>query len=1173
MSSIIMSSIEEKEKTQIKITEYMEKVLRDGLLGKGIDYVVNKKPRSIIFGGVTFPNSIFKNENELEVENEMDPDVRFSSISKNVSMGMEFLVNKKLPISFKISGEFSFFTRVKPTFEEQMESLNYLNLDKKDGQESDKQEVQKSKGLLLVEKYKKHKFTFNDVVVDYKNDGLILEQRSYEKVFEDFEMLIQTVKSDPELFKPKNGIVSKKGIIDIPKIFESEVEYNAFINEISDIDVSLPNYSFELKVDLLDYLHNLDNKKVIVTLINSSSDPSEYEFHPIELYDGKIEILISENLHESFIFDGVRNNYILDNKFDVKGLNCTAIAKKLVDSGDLKLVTEFMPRFFQQLYRTRDDIPVDFKDLIDPRGALSKLNEITFKMKEYASEWKVFIDNKGDGDILLKNQDEIDQCSNLLYQFEEEIKSFELGIYALTKDSNLMKGFNLTNQVFEEVSKNKYTGWRLFQIIFIVRMFPALYNREMLLNDPKAEEIVESSLYADVLWFPTGGGKTEAYLGTILTTLFFDRLRGKDRGVSAWLRFPLRMLSKDQLDRIAKILIVAEKFRLTDMSLNGKGMPFSIGFFAGGGNTDNFVSKKTKDEAFANEKAKINKMLIHKCPSCNGQVDFLFNESQWRYVHKCNNDSCFVKQNMNGNIPIFITDSEVYRFVPSVICGTVDKTAIAGRYREFSQLFGQAQGRCDKHGYFSDRCIVGRYDDYGSCDAKASKSNNEIMKTRNNFYDPVPTLFIQDELHLLKDELGSLSSHNEGYLMELAKTYGKSPNHIPKIIAATATIEAYEKHIKHLYMRMPRKYPSMGYKPGESFYATSIPKRDRRLYIGLLPHSKSQEEVIARAVYLYQKEIYQIYNNPGKYLNEFDIKDPTELIDLLGDYDLSTVYVNNKAMGYDIDRRLNEFEDLKLNTDFLTGENDMEKIVKVIDRIESEKTVSFDEKLNVLNATSLISHGVDLDRVNSFFMAGMPSKQSEYIQASSRSARSNVGLVFVSFKATNLKERSQYQYFIENHKFLDQLVDPVPINRMATKAVEKSFSSILCSLLLGIHSAYNKEVLDKCGTVDKYISNRNAAGNSAHIEILEQLYNIYGCNSEFFPLATREKLKVFIKNLYQEKMELIRISPTTANIKDKEILNPMNSFREIEEGIPIQVGRDTGIVLHYSKFSNARGGK
>lgn len=1167
-----MSSIEMKETNQIKFIEYMESILRNGLLGKDIDYVLNRKPRSIIFGGVIFPNSIFKDENEIEIENEMDPDVRFSSISKNVSMGMEFLVNKNHPLSFSISGEFSFFTRVKPTFHEQMDSLNYLDVEKKEVRETGKKETHKSKGLSLVEKYKKHTFIFNNVSVIFKNNNLTIEDSDYARILEEFETLIQGIKNDLELFKPKKEIINKKGIIDIPKIFESEEEYNSYINEISDIDVSFPNYNFDLKVNLLDYLHNPNSQKIIVTLINSSSDINEYEFHPIEFYDSKIEVVIKEELHESFIFDGVRNNYILDNKFKVKGLNCTAIAERIESSNKLSLVTEFMPRFFQKLYRTRDDIPVDFKDLINPNGAINKLNEIVLKMKEYANEWQIFINNKGDSNIHLKNQEEINQCQKLLLEFKKEIESFELGIYALSRDSNLMKAFNIANKVFEEVSKKKYTGWRLFQIIFIVRMFPALYNREMPLNDQRANEIIESSLYADVLWFPTGGGKTEAYLGTILTTLFYDRLRGKERGVSAWLRFPLRMLSKNQLDRIAKILIVAEKFRLFDENLNGKGMPFSIGFFAGGGNTDNFVKKKTKEDALANEKTKMNKMLIHKCPSCNEPVDFLFNESQWRYVHKCNNENCFVKNKMNGNIPIFITDSEVYRFVPSVICGTVDKTAIAGRYREFSQLFGQAQGRCDKHGYFSDKCIVGRYDEYGSCDVKASKNNNEIMKIRRQFYDPVPTLFIQDELHLLKDELGSLSSHNEGYLMELAKTYCKSPNHIPKIIAATATIEAYEKHIKHLYMRKPRKYPSMGYKPGESFYATSTPERKRRLYIGLLPHSKSQEEVISRAVYLYQNEILNIYSNPTIYLNKIGLTNLSDLLEILGDYDLTTVYVNNKSMGYDIDRRLNEFEDLKLNTDFLTGENDMEKIVKVIDRIESEKATPLNDKLNVLNATSLISHGVDLDRINNFFMAGMPSKQSEYIQASSRSARSNVGLVFVSFKATNLKERSQYQYFIENHKFLDQLVDPVPINRMATKAVEKSFSSILCSLLLGIHSGINKEVLDKCGKVDKYISDRSASGNSAHEEILEQLFNIYGCNTDFFPLATREKLKVFIKNLYQEKMEFIRINPTTANIKDKEILNPMNSFREIEEGIPIQVGRDTGIVLHYSKFSNSRGG-
>ena len=1158
---------------QINFIEHMESILHDGLIGTNQSYVINNKPTSLFFGGVIFPNSVFKDVNELDndSEDDMDPDVRFTSISKNVSIGLEFLVKDfDDDLTFTISGNFSFFLRVKPSFAEQQSALQYL-LSEPDSKDDEENRVNdKSKGLTLVEKYKKFNFEYDNIKVYIRDDRLMLDTKSNDECKDKFAGFIDKIlREDTEVLIPKDNFVNKVGIIELPKVFETEDEFNHFLDTMMDDDLNIPNYNFELKVEILDFI-DIDNaKKAVVSFVNTSGSSKINSIHPIEFYNCNLKVCISEKYHQKFIFDGVRENYLLDKKYDVKGLNCTAKAN--FESNFVYLKTEIMPRYFQKLYRTRDDLTVEFDKLIDPKLSINTLNNIVIEMKKYAAEWEVFVTNKGDQDIRLNTPEEVAQCQTLLNEFKEEIYSFELGIYSLSMDSKLLHSFNLTNKVFIEASRGKYTGWRLFQIVFIVRMLPSLYNREMSNTDSKRADIVESSLYADVLWFPTGGGKTEAYLGTILTSLFYDRLRGKHRGVSAWLRFPLRMLSKNQLDRLAKILIIAEKYRRSDTVIKGEGVPFSIGFFAGGNNTDNFVNKKKRDSAFLNNATKINKMLIHKCPSCNEPVDFSFNSRQWRYVHKCTNTSCFVSQELNGNIPIYITDSEVYRFVPSVICGTVDKTAIAGRYREFSQLFGQVQGKCDEHGYFSEKCIVGMYDEYQSCDKKASTSEREIGKIRNDFYDPIPSLFIQDELHLLKDELGSLSSHYEGYLIELARTFGKSEDRVPKIIAATATIEAYEKHVKHLYLRKPRKYPSMGYKNGESFYATSTPTVQRRLYIGLLPHSKSQEEVIARTVHLYQKEIHQMYADPSKYISDLSLKsvNVSNFNSFIANYDLSTIYVNNKAMGFDINRRLEEFDDLKLNTEILTGENDMEKIVEVIDRIESENNGLLVEKLNVLNATSLISHGVDLERINNFFMAGMPSKQAEYIQASSRSARTHVGLVFVTFKSTSLKERSQYQYFIENHKFLDQLVDPVPINRMATKAIERSLPGILCCLLLGIHSGHNKVTLDTCGKVDKYVTER---GTSVQDELLEQLYRIYGCDNKGFPLATREKNKKFIENLFQDKMDFIRSSPITAKIKSEQILNPITSFRDIEEGLPIQVSRDTGIILHYHQISQNKGG-
>jgi len=1156
-----------KEINQLNFINYMQKKLKDNLLGTSIRYLTGVKPLTQIYGGVVFPNSIFKDIDDTTDEDDMDPNVKFTSISKTINFGLEFLLrsNKKFK-DIQLKGSFSIFVRTIPTFEEVMASLDYLK-----SEDSKENSAGDSKGLTLVDKYKKFTFNYSNVIIIKERNSFQIDNESLQNLQEDFRIFLSNIHKDAELLNPKNEFFNKVGGIDLSKIFANEKEYRDFINQISSDELIIPNYNFELNINYHEYIKFSNSTKLLVTVTNTTSCSLENkQFHPLELYDCSLTIHIPQDLHIPFEFDGIRKNYLLDNAYMAKGQNCTATTNIEVNS--VIVSSEFMPIFFQKLYRTREDFSVKFEDLVTPIETLRILTEILNKMRRYSFEWQLFIQNKGDSELTLETDENVKQCSELLKEFEDEISSFELGIYSLSQDSKLLQAFNYMNKVFIDSSKGKYDGWRLFQIIFIIRMFPSFYCREMPDTEPRKNEIISSTQFVDVLWFPTGGGKTEAYLGAILTALFYDRLRGKLRGVTSWLRFPLRMLSKNQLDRLAKILIIAERYRRSSSELDNIGVPFSIGFFAGSGNTDNAVSKKTKNDAMKDEISKMNKMLIHKCPNCNSKIDFSFNEVSWRYIHKCTNENCFVVTELGGQIPLYITDSEVYRFVPSVICGTVDKTAISGRNREFSQLFGQVQGRCQNHGYFSDSCIVGTYDEWELCTNKVVYRASEIAKVQADFYDPIPSLFIQDELHLLKDELGSLSSHNEGYLTELAMTYGQHKYCLPKIIAATATIESYEKHIKHLYLRSPRKYPSMGYKPGESFYATSKPEKPRRLYIGLLPHSKNLDEVISRAVYIYQNEILNIYREPQKYFSEIGLTSITDFNEFIGLYDLTTVYVNNKTMGSDINRRLDENVNIPLSLEFLTGEDNMDKIVKVIDRIESEKKGDSKDKLNVLTATSLISHGVDLDRINSFFMAGMPSKQAEYIQASSRSARSNIGFVFVCFKSTSLKERSQYQFFNENHKFLDQLVDPVPINRMATKAIEKSLSSILSSLLLGIHSYINKKPLDTCGKVDDYVSKKASEGIQVFDQLLEQIHNIYGCNSDFFPIATKEKTKEIVSKLLEEKLDFIRSQPRNARLKDKEILNPMSSFREIEEGLPIRSGRNTSLVLHLNSYSSDNGG-
>jgi len=1213
---------------EVIFVKHMQKVLKNGMLGRGEDIVLGSAPTRRFFSGVLFPD-YESFSSQVSQNSAGDPQPQYRSLAKNCNLGLEFLARPKDgEIKLRVQTSFKLYPRLLPEFDEQgaffafiesgkaatqnvaeVENENFdevtfdnvfVDGDKESQDPVESQETETmvkadsaatkaaDRGLKLLEKYKALPVVIEplEFIIDIED----LMQNQEINIQPYIQKAINQILTRSDIFSVSEEFLEKTGAVPLEKKPTNKAEFQKYLEKIRSTNLRLPLWDGEINVEARPYLDRDGERvyRVVVSLINKTIVPSKElkekpSGHPLEFFDVVIKVQCDANLQKQYEFDGAPRDYKYDKRYSVKGINCVGLSST---EGDLiTLETETVPDYFQPLYRTKEDLKAYFEDLMDPNKSLQQLKEISLSMRKYLVEWKSYINQMGDHEQPLQNETERKQCELEYEEYEAEIRSFELGVYVLSQknDKRLLNAFNLMNRVFLNAGNGKYNSWRLFQIIFIVRLLPSLFSREVIETDPHYEEIMESSQFADVLWFPTGGGKTEAYLGLIVTGLFYDRLRGKKRGCSTWIRFPLRMLSKNQLDRLARILIFAEEIRQLAPECKGKGAPFSIGFFAGSRNTPNFVSQQSRTSLFSSEVTRRKAMILHRCPSCSGSITLDFDEQSWRMLHLCTNESCFVVKSpiLHGILPVYVTDSEVYRFIPSVLCGTVDKLAILGRYREFSHLFGQVGGICSKHGFFSDNCIVGRYDEYNSCGESITTVDRvKTQEMKASFYDPVPSFLIQDELHLLKEELGVLNGHYEGVLNELSRNFGRKPTHVPKIIAATATIEAYEHHIKHLYLRKPRKYPSMGFKKGESFYATSTPHIDRRLYMGVLSHSKSQDEVVGRALYLYHKEIYRLYQSAGTVWSTIgfeSIKDEAGFLNLLAQYDLSVVYVNQKTMAHDVRRRILETltpdltrdigQAFELYNEILIGENEMDKIVEVIDRIESERVVrsvtDYHNKLHTLIATSLISHGVDLERINAFFMAGMPSKQAEYIQASSRSARSHAGLVFVSFRPNDLRERSQFQYFIQNHVFMDRLVDPVPINRMSIKAIQRSMPGILSGLLFNLHSQHHAKTIFSAPEYRSYIAKKNVKKGAIQAEIIDQLQRIIiGSDRTIFPLTAIEKAERFITNYFYELENTLNNS--TGKIKDEDVLNPITSFRDIEAGIPLNSGRETARILGVS---------
>jgi hypothetical protein len=600
----------------------------------------------------------------------------------------------------------------------------------------------------------------------------------------------------------------------------------------------------------------------------------------------------------------------------------------------------------------------------------------------------------------------------------------------------------------------------LFQLVYIVSHLPSLAARER--DDAEMRRELD---HADVLWFPAGGGKTEAYLGLIITAMFYDRFRGKNAGVTSWLRFPLRMLSVQQLFRMLRVLVVAEDLRVERAIGSPNADAFSLGYLVGGGGTPNglhwargwwrgwevevrAVNKGTFTEDHAKDR------LVTKCPYCSAEdIDLILDVNAVRLLHKCS--AC------GRTLPLHVTDVEVYRYLPTVVISTVDKLSGYTWFGEYTAFSRGPRFRCPKHGYFSfptaGACLAGP----DLCDAPKAG-----YPTVDHFKDPVPALTVQDEMHLLKEELGAFSGHYEGLIAELQRG---GPSALPtKILTASATIEQYQDQLRQVYGRIPRAFPSAGYEPLRSFYTETQPQV-RRTFLGILPHYRRKADVAAAVQGELLRAITELADNPAALAElgldgadmwaddatRTEAPDHADAQKLLFDYEVSLGYVNSKAHGSKLEEELRslssdmEYEGLgAVRHVVLTGQVPIPDLAEAISRVQNEKlTTDRGERLRAMVGTSVVSHGVDLDRLNVLIMAGMPTTAADYIQVTARSGRTHAGLVVTVYDAFSRREQSLFTNFVSYHRFLDQMVTPVPVNKYAYFVAARTVPGLVLALL------------------------------------------------------------------------------------------------------------------------------
>jgi hypothetical protein len=628
-------------------------------------------------------------------------------------------------------------------------------------------------------------------------------------------------------------------------------------------------------------------------------------------------------------------------------------------------------------------------------------------------------------------------------------------------------------------SKTESASWRAFQLAFI------LLNLDGIFKPDDDENWDKRNNWVDLVWFPTGGGKTEAYLGLIALTIINRRKEFKENGggTAAIMRYTLRLLTMQQFQRASLVIMALELIRRWGNYKLGD-EPINIGLWVGKNSIPNSNIDLINEFEHKLNLKKENRIPFSNCPWCNSEIkgetkedtessSSVFNQNK---VHlKCTNQKCSFsfglgriskKRQDQGPIPVCLSDETIYQHPPALLFGTVDK---------FAQLAHKVNGQ--DNGRNSDsRRITGT-------------GNWEQGKPKDGYLPP--DLIIQDELHLLLGPLGSAVALFESAVDQLC-TRGDGKR--PKIISSTATTRNTQLQIAALFDRRVNLFPKPGVECDDSFFAfykrrfKSIDDKtpeylSKRKYIGILPTGRTQIWMQMRlaAIIMTHRAISELKELGEKHPIDFDsYQDFEKAIDY---YHTTISYFNSlKEVGktqsqvqtYILKELRRVFSRVvrpqklmhslytygPIQESELTGRLSGEEVKNELKSLESKwnakrRFASYenDEVIRgkippeFVVATNMISVGIDVSRFNTIIMNSMPRNTAEYIQASSRVARNDYGLVLTVHHPFRARDISHYEKFIEFHEKMYSYVEPISITPFTPKAVERYMGLYLATMI------------------------------------------------------------------------------------------------------------------------------
>lgn len=879
---------------------------------------------------------------------------------------------------------------------------------------------------------------------------------------------------------------------------------------------------FESKNDEIPRLNKKDKANEVTLFgvkitVAETSNNCLLKYNPPQMLEGDDEDNFNKLLYRNFIDLGEGYNTSVNWGKNKKGYNY--------------ICTDFLP--------TQETPKVDYKpSKVEGDNVILLIEEKTLSMRflstlsdasdegvlkvltNFIDAYKTWIDEKR-VDLNLEKTNDPNLNSDLLKTelnaCEKDYNRLKRNIHLLENNEEAMAAFRTMNtamfmQLHHSISKNKNKpfipkdeinegesyyknvilerdyAWRSFQLAFIILNIDAFVKPDE--NDETVEDVFklgwpERNEIADLVWFPTGGGKTEAYLGIIAFTIALRRfIKGeKAHGTTVLMRYTLRMLTLQQFQRATLLILALETIRKDEFSMPNTfklgSERISIGLFVGGDTLPNNWStggQDINDGSMVNELKKISVSIKNKtnlesklpftdCPWCGGDLfvdDELPNvfpnhiEDNGTYGINsqlniaCNNEECTFHAEpecatKEESLPLRLFDEDIYKYPPTLLFGTVDK---------FAALANKVSTETTNRNKDSRRLIGNGY-------------NHDVLP---------PELIIQDELHLLLGPLGSAVGLYEKSIDYLC-TYKDGEGNIikPKIVTSTATTRNTDKQIFALFNRRTEIFPKQGILCDDSFFSFYERNKEnietynsQRRYLGVLPVGKTQVWMQLRIISIclahrlkYFKEEYQldqVFGNP-EVLNDlkqvFDyyhtilsyynsLKDVGKAQSQLTHYlpgDLNFVIKNTIPWSFTdlLIRNKKTITDSEL-TGRLTGEEvktNLTNIEKKWSLFNTEDEVNLDLPPEFVIATNMISVGIDVSRFNTIVINSMPRNIAEYIQASSRVARDEDGIVFTVHHPFRSRDISHYQKFKEFHEKFYSYVEPISVTPFASKALDR----------------------------------------------------------------------------------------------------------------------------------------